>query len=68
MSLSNTIVLDGTDTGVLLHDFAQHLRRNNADVPDVYFTLLDAADISPSIVLNQNAKPKEKGNWIPFKI
>ena len=65
LSLSNTIVLNGTDTGVL---FAQHLRRKNADVPDIYFTLLDAADISPSIVLNQNAKTKERGNWIPFKI
>ena len=64
LSLSNTIVLDGTDTGVLLQD----LRRKNADVPDIYFTLLDAADISPSIVLNQNAKAKERGNWIPFKI
>ena len=68
LSLSNSIVLDGTDTGVLLQDFAQHLRRKNADVPDIYFTLLDAADISPSIVLNQNAKAKERGNWIPFKM
>ena len=58
LSLSNTIVLDGTDTGVLLQEFAQHLRRKNADVPDI--TLLDAADISPSIVLNQNAKAKER--------
>ena len=68
LSLSNTNVLDGTDTGVLLQDFAQHLRRKNADVPDIYFTLLDAADISLGIVLNQNAKAKERGNWIPFKI
>ena len=42
LSLSNTVVLDGTDTGVLLHDFVKHLRRKNADVPDIYFTLLDA--------------------------
>ena len=68
LSLSNTIVLDGTDTGILLQDVAQQLRRKNADVPDIYFTLLDAADISPSIVLHQNAKAKERGNWIPFKI
>ena len=66
LSLSNTIVLDGTDTGVLLQDFAQHLRRKNADVSDIYFTLLDAADISSCIVLNQNVK--ERGNWIPLKI
>ena len=68
LSLSNTIVLDGADTGVLLKDFAQHLRRKNADVLDFYFTLLDAAYISPSIVLNQNAKARDRGNWIPFKI
>ena len=68
LSLSNTIVLDDTDTGVLLLEFAQQLRRKNADVPDIYFTLLDVADISPSIVFNQNAKAKERGNWIPFKI
>ena len=61
-------MLDGIDTGVLLQDFAHHLRRKNADLPDIYFTLLDAADISPSIVLNQNAKAKERGNWILFKI
>ena len=61
-------MLGGTDTGTLLEDFAQHLRRKNADVPDIYFTLLDAADISPGIVLNQKAKAKERGNWIPFKI
>ena len=67
LSLSNTIVLDSTDTGVLLQDFAKHLRRRNADVLDIYFTLLDAAGISPSIVFNQNAKAKERGNWIPFK-
>ena len=63
LSLSNTIVVDGIDTGVMLHDFAQHLRKKNADVTDIYFTLLDAADISPSIVLNQNARAKEIGNW-----
>ena len=36
LSLSNTIVLDGTDTVVLLQDFAQHLRRKNADVLNQY--------------------------------
>ena len=49
-------------------EFEFHLRRKNADVPDIYFTLLGAADISLGIVLNQNAKAKERGNWIPFKI
>ena len=54
LSLSNTIVLDGTDTGILRHDFAQQLRRKNADVPDINFNLLNAADISPIIDLIQN--------------
>ena len=48
ISNSQTITLDGVDTGVLISDFTLHLRRKNADVPDIYFTLLDAAGISPS--------------------
>ena len=68
LSNSQTIILDGVDTGVLISDFPQHLRRKNADVPDIYFTLLDAAGISPSLVLNQNATAKERGSWVPFKV
>ena len=68
LSNSQTIILDVVDTGVLISDFPLHLRRKNADVPDIYFTLLDAAGISPSLVFNQNAKAKERGSWIPFKV
>ena len=68
LSNSQTIILDGVDTGVLISDFTLHLRRKNADVPDIYFTLLDAAGISPSLVFNQNAKAKERGSWVPFKV
>ena len=68
LSISRTIVLESVDTGVLISDLILHLRRRNADVPDIYFTLLDAAGISPSLGFNQNAKAKEKGSWIPFKI
>ena len=67
LSTSQTIILDGVDTGVLISDFTLHLRRKNADVPDIYFTLLDAAGISPSLVFNQNAKAKDRGSWVPFK-
>ena len=56
LSNSQTMKLDGIDTGVLISDFILHLRRKNAEVPDIYFTLLDAAGISPSLVFNQNAK------------
>ena len=68
LSNSQTIILDGVDTGVLISDFALHLRRKNADIPDIYFTLLDAAGISPSLVFNQNAKAKDRGSWVPFKV
>ena len=67
-SNSQTIILDGVDTGVSILDFSQDLRRKNVDVPDVYFTLLDAAGIPPSPVLNQKAKAKDRGNWVPFKL
>ena len=68
LSNSQTLILDGVDTGVLISDFTLHLRRKNADVPDIYFILLDAAGISPSLVFNQNAKAKERGSWVPFKV
>ena len=68
-----TLILDGVETGMFPSDFAQQLRCKNADVPDLYFTLLyltllDAARISPTLILNQNAKAEERGSWVPFKI
>ena len=65
---SQKIILDGVDTGVLISDFTLRLRRKTADVPDIYFTLLDTAGISPSLVFNQNAKAKDRGSWVPFKV
>ena len=57
-----------TEAGTRTNCFILHLRRKNADVPDIYPTLLDAAGISPSLVFNQNAKAKDRGSWIPFKV
>ena len=68
LSNSQTVILDGVDSGVLISDFTLHLRRKNADVPDIYFTLLDDAGISPSLVFNQNAKAKDRGSWVPLKV
>ena len=65
---SQTILLDGVDTGMLISDFTLHLRRKNADVPDIYFTLLDAAGTSHSLVFNQNTKAKDRGSWVPFNV
>ena len=64
---SQTLILDGVETEIFLSDFVQHMRRKNADVPDIYFTLLDAG-LSPTLILNQNAKAKERGSWASFKI
>ena len=68
LSNSQTLILDGAETGFFLSDFGQQLRRKNADVPDIYFILLDAAGLSPTLILNQNDKAKERGSWVPFKI
>ena len=68
LSTSQTIFLDGVDTGVLISDFTLHLRRKNADVPDIYFTLLHAAGVSPSLVYNRNFKAKDRRIWVSFKV
>ena len=68
LSLSQTLILEGVETGISLLDFPQQLRRKNGDILDIYFTLLDAVGISPTLILNQNAKAKERGSWVPFKI
>ena len=67
LSNSQTLILDGVEIEIFLSDFAQQLRRKNADVPDIYFILLDAAGVSPTRILNQIAKPKERGSWVPLK-
>ena len=67
LSNSQTLILDGVETGVILSIFVQRLRRKNADVPDISFTLLEAAGMSPTLVLYRNAKAKKKGSWVPFK-
>ena len=68
LSKSQTLFLNGVETGIFPPDFAQQLRSKNAHLPDVFSTLLDAAGISPTLILNHNAKAKERGSWVPFKI
>ena len=68
LSNSQTLILDGVKTGNFLSDFAHQLRRKNADVPAIYFSLFDAAGITPTLILNQNAKAKERRRWVPFII
>ena len=68
LSNSQTLILDGVESGIFVLEIAQQLRHKNADFPDIYFTLLDAAGITPTLILNQNAKAKERGSWVIFKI
>ena len=68
LSNSQTIILDGVDTEVLIAEFPNHLRRKNVHVPDIYFTLLDAAGISPYLVFNQNTKTEDRESWLTFKV
>ena len=63
LSKMQTKLFDGVDSGVLLSDFTQILRPKNTDVPDIYFTLLDTAAISHSVVFNQNAEAKDRESW-----
>ena len=60
LSNSNTNILDGIATGVLLKDFVQHLKRKNAAIPDIHFTLLDPNSINPDLVINSPAKAKNE--------
>ena len=64
----NTSILDVMETGVLLKDFTRRLKRKNVPIPVIYFTLLDAASITPNLVVSSHAKGKERGAWNPFKI
>ena len=60
LSSSQTLILDGVETEILLLDFAQQMSRKNADISDFYFILLDAAGISPTLILNENTTAKER--------
>ena len=68
LSLNDTILLDGRDTEVAFAEFIFALKRKNVDFPDIYYTILDATGINPQKVINKDAKNKDRGSWIPFKI
>ena len=68
ISQSDNIILDNRDTKESIVDFVCALKRKNTDFPDIYFTILEATHIPPKIVINMNAKAKDRGTWIPFKI
>ena len=48
LSSYNFLILDGRDTGVSLTDFAQTLKRKNAEVPDVFLLYLMLLILHPA--------------------
>ena len=68
LSLNDTILLDGRDPEVAFADFIFALKRKNVDFPDIYYTILDATGINAQKKINKDAKSKDRGSWIPFKI
>ena len=43
---------------MLISDFTLYLRRKNVDLPDIYFTLLEAAEYHPFLFLTRLPKLK----------
>ena len=48
LSPSNFLILDGRDTGVSLTDFAEKLKRKNAEVPDIFLLYLMLLILHPA--------------------
>ena len=57
--------MDGVETGVLMSDFAQQFPRKNAEVPDIYLVSLDAAGISPTLVLKTKSQRQKETKLDP---
>ena len=53
--------------GIVLSDFDPQLLVKMQTFLTFFFTLRDAADISPIVVLNQNATAKERRGCVFFK-
>lgn len=68
LSLSHNLILDGVDTGVSLVDFVHQLKKKSSSIPSIYFTLLEAIKLDPSLVHNKNAKARNIGSWLAFQI
>ena len=67
LSQSQNIIMDTRDTKESFVDCVSPLKRKKTDCLDVYFTILEATQFLPTLVINRNAKAKQRGTWIPFK-
>ena len=57
---SEIIILDNRDTKDSIVDFVCALKRKNTDFPVFYFNILEATQIPPKLVVNKNAKAKDR--------
>ena len=68
LSQSEKIKLDNRDRKESSADFVCALKRKNTNFLDIYFTILEATQIPPKLVINKNAKAKDRRTCIPLKI
>ena len=68
LSRSENIILDNRDTKESIVNFVCVSKRKNTDFPDIYFTILEATQFPSKLVMNKNAKAKDRGTWISFNI
>ena len=68
LSQSENIKLDNRDRKESIADFVCALKRKNTNFLDIYFTILEAIQIPPKLVINKNAKAKDRRTCIPLKI
>lgn len=68
LSSADSIIVDGTDTGIKFVDFILNINRKKKDITDIYYHILDVVGIESNSVSNEIAKNHDRGSWIPFKI
>jgi hypothetical protein len=65
-SETQTIILDGTDTGVAALSFLKSLTNySKKELPKLYYTLLSVLKLPSGIVKSRHALATTHGDWIP---
>ena len=60
LSQSDNIILDNRDTKESMVDFVCAPKRKTTNFPDIYFTILEAAQLPPNLLLTRIPKQKTK--------
>ena len=67
-SLNRTIIVNNVDTGIPILSFVRKLRRKNAAINQNFFMILNALQLEPGLVINNDLLAKDVGEWQPFPI